>query len=265
MKAKFDHDFHIHSKLSLCSGREEQTKENILKYAIDNNLNTICITDHFWDEEVEGAWHDFYTVQNFPHISQIKPLPQAEGIRFLFGCETEMDRFSTVAVSSGKYDEFDFIVIPTTHFHMRGLTVHEEDLSTTEKKVNIWLKRINDVLSMDLPFHKVGFAHLTTALIEPERENLLKFIEAIPEDELKATFKRVAEKGAGIELNRDGMNFTEEDAHIMLKPYRIAKEEGCKFYFGSDAHNPEGLAASPPLFERAIEYLGLEDTDMIKL
>lgn len=265
MKAKFDHDFHIHSKLSLCSGREEQTKENILKYAIDNNLNTICITDHFWDEEVEGAWHDFYTVQNFPHISQIKPLPQAEGIRFLFGCETEMDRFSTVAVSSGKYDEFDFIVIPTTHFHMRGLTVHEEDLSTTEKKVNIWLKRINDVLSMDLPFHKVGFAHLTTALIEPERENLLKFIEAIPEDELKATFKRVAEKGAGIELNRDGMNFTEEDAHIMLKPYIIAKEEGCKFYFGSDAHNPEGLKASPPLFERAIEYLGLEDTDMIKL
>ena len=265
MKAKFDHDFHIHSKLSLCSGREEQTKENILKYAIDNNLNTICITDHFWDEEVPGAWHDFYTVQNFPHISQIKPLPQAEGIRFLFGCETEMDRFSTVAVSSGKYDEFDFIVIPTTHFHMRGLTVHEEDLSTTEKKVNIWLKRINDVLSMDLPFHKVGFAHLTTALIEPERENLLKFIEAIPEEELRATFKRVSEKGAGIELNRDGMNFTEEDAHIMLKPYIIAKEEGCKFYFGSDAHNPEGLAASPPLFERAIEYLGLEDTDMIKI
>ena len=30
MKAKFDHDFHIHSKLSLCSGREEQTKENKL-------------------------------------------------------------------------------------------------------------------------------------------------------------------------------------------------------------------------------------------
>lgn len=265
MKAKFDHDFHIHSKLSLCSGREEQTKENILKYAIDNNLNTICITDHFWDEAVPGAWHDFYTVQNFPHISQIKPLPQAEGIRFLFGCETEMDKFSTVAVSKGKYDEFDFIVIPTTHFHMRGLTVHEEDLATTEKKVKIWLKRINDVLDLDLPFHKVGFAHLTTALIEPERENLLKFIEAIPEDELRATFKRVAEKGAGIELNRDGMNFTEDDAHIMLKPYRIAKEMGCKFFFGSDAHNPEGLKASPPLFERAIEYLGLEDTDMIKL
>jgi uncharacterized protein (UPF0210 family) len=90
-------------------------------------------------------------------------------------------------------------------------------------------------------------------------------IEAIPEDEMRATFKRVAEKGAGIELNRDGMNFTEDDAHIMLKPYRIAKEMGCKFFFGSDAHNPEGLVASPPLFERAIEYLDLEDTDMIKL
>ncbi|MBQ2940928.1 MAG: PHP domain-containing protein [Clostridia bacterium] len=265
MKAKFNHDLHIHSKLSLCSGREEQTKENILKYAIDNGLDTICITDHFWDEAVSGAWHDFYTVQNFPHISKIKPLPQAEGVRFLFGCETEMDKFSTVAVSKEKYDEFDFIVIPTTHFHMRSLTVAEEDLLTTEKKVNIWLKRINDVLKMDLPFHKVGFAHLTTALIEPERSNLLKFIEAIPEDEMRETFRRVAEKGAGIELNRDGMNFTEDDADIMLKPYRIAKEEGCKFYFGSDAHNPEGLAASKELFERAIEYLNLEDTDMVNI
>ncbi len=265
MKAKFDHDLHIHSKISLCSGREEQTKENILKYAIDNKLNTICITDHFWDEAVEGAWHDFYTVQNFPHISQIKPLPQDEGIRFLFGCETEMDKHSTVALSKEKYDEFDFIVIPTTHFHMRSLTVFEEDLATTEKKVNIWLKRIYDVLSMDLPFHKVGFAHLTTALIEPERENLLKFIEAIPEEEMRKVFALVAEKGAGIELNRDGMNFTEEDADIMLKPYRTAKEMGCKFYFGSDAHTPEGLAASKALFDRAIDYLGLEDTDMVKI
>ena len=56
-----DHDFHIHSYLSPCSGAEgvTQTAENILKYAEENGFNTICVTDHYWDETVPsrgGMW-----------------------------------------------------------------------------------------------------------------------------------------------------------------------------------------------------------------
>ena len=52
MRFKFDSDLHIHSKISLCSGDERQTGERILQYAKDNGLKTVCITDHFWDENV---------------------------------------------------------------------------------------------------------------------------------------------------------------------------------------------------------------------
>ena len=32
MRFKIDHDLHIHTKLSFCSGKPEQTTENIYKY-----------------------------------------------------------------------------------------------------------------------------------------------------------------------------------------------------------------------------------------
>lgn len=90
MKYIFDNDLHIHSKLSLCSNDPEQTPERILQYAKENNLKNICIADHFWDETVPGA-SGWYEPQNYAHISQSKPLPQADGINFMFGCETELD------------------------------------------------------------------------------------------------------------------------------------------------------------------------------
>ena len=98
MKYTFDHDYHIHSKLSSCSRHPEQTTERILAYARKNSFKTITLTDHYWDETVEGA-SSWYAPQNTEHIRQALPLPQAEGIRFLFGCETELNKDLTVGVS----------------------------------------------------------------------------------------------------------------------------------------------------------------------
>ena len=88
-KFVFDHDLHIHSYLSSCSKDPAQTAERILKYAKDNGLSTVCLTNHYWDSLVRGA-HPWYVPQNFEHISEAKPLPQSDGIRFLFGCETDL-------------------------------------------------------------------------------------------------------------------------------------------------------------------------------
>ena len=82
MKYIFDHDFHIHSQISSCSRDPEQSNERILKYAEDEGLHTIVLTDHFWDEKVEGA-SKWYSKQNFEHISQAKPLPQSDKVKFL--------------------------------------------------------------------------------------------------------------------------------------------------------------------------------------
>ncbi|MBR6552918.1 MAG: hypothetical protein IKT89_08795, partial [Clostridia bacterium] len=101
------------------------------------------------------------------------------------------------------------------------------------------MKRFEAVLGMDLPFHKIGIAHLTCGLIAPNREEYLEVIELIDTDEMKRVFKKAAKLGVGIELNSADMKFNEKEADIILRPYRIAKECGCKFYLGSDAHHPD--------------------------
>lgn len=260
MKYIFDNDLHIHSKLSLCSNDPEQSCERILQYAKDNNLKTICITDHFWDEDVPGA-SDWYAKQNYKHISVAKPLPQADGIRFLFGCETELDKHLTLGLSKDKYDLFDFIVIPTTHFHMKGYTLTDDETASAESRAKAWVKRFATVLDMDLPFHKVGIAHLTCSLIAPTREEYLEVLRLIPENEMKALFRRAAKLGVGIELNADDMRFSKCEADVILRIYKIAKDCGCKFYCGSDAHHPKSLESAKEIFDRAITLLELTEDD----
>ncbi len=49
-----DHDYHIHSTVSLCCHDDSQTPEAILSYAKLNGFSSICLTNHFWDEAVES-------------------------------------------------------------------------------------------------------------------------------------------------------------------------------------------------------------------
>ncbi len=260
MKYIVDNDLHIHSHISLCSSDPEQTNDRILRYAKENGLNTICLTDHFWDETVDGA-SDWYSKQGYGHIKAAKPLPQSEGIRFLFGCETELNSSLTLGISEEKYDTFDFIIIPTTHFHMKGYTLSEEEASSAENRAKAWVNRFAAVLNMDLPFSKIGIAHLTCGLIAPTREEFLEVLRLIPEDEMRKLFIRAAKLGVGIELNSSDMSFADNEADIVLRIYKIAKECGCKFYLGSDAHHPKSLDKAKAIFERAVAMLKLTEDD----
>ena len=257
MKFKTDHDLHIHSFLSLCADNDtEQNKYNILKYAEENGFNTICITDHYWDSAVPGA-SEWYAPQNFEHISKIQPLPQSEGIRFLFGCETELDKNCTLAIPKERFDDFDFVIIPTTHMHMNGLTVNGDE--NAEERAKLWAERFDTVLDMDLPFEKIGIAHLSCPLIYSG--HYLDVLKVIPDSEYRRLFKKAAEVGVGIELNFNSLKMSDDEFEENLRMYRAAKSEGCKFYFGSDSHHPSDFENAKKNFEKIAEALELEETD----
>lgn len=260
MKYIVDNDLHIHSHLSACSRDMAQTNERILEYAKNCGLTTICLTNHFWDSAIPGA-SEWYASQNFEHILKAKPLPACDGIRFLFGCEADMDKNMQVGLSDDLFDEFDFIIIPTTHLHMKGFTSYDEDISNAKARAMTWIKRFDALLNRDLPFEKIGIAHLACKLIAPTHEEYLETLSLIPVEEMRRIFKRAAELGVGIELNSRDMAFSDGEENIVLRPFCIAKDCGCKFYFGSDAHHPENLEDSIPVFERAVSLLGLTEED----
>ena len=262
MRYILDHDLHIHSQISLCSNDPGQTSEFLVEYAKKNGLKHIVLTNHYWDENVAGA-SDWYQMQNYAHISKALPLPNDDEVTMHFGCETEMDQFFTVGISPAVFDKFDFIIIPTTHLHMVGYTISEEDVELDRLR-EVYLRRLDALLNMDLPFHKVGIPHLTSRLIgQFVWEKHLALIDGISDDTFRHYFTRIAEKGAGVEINVVSYDQYQEEGGFdsFLRVFRLAKECGCKFYFASDAHHPYQCDRMKERCEAVIDALDLKESD----
>ena len=265
MKFKIDQDYHIHTYLSSCSNDPEQNLKNIINAEKENGIKDICITDHFWDENVEGA-SGWYQPQNFTHISKIKPIPEIDGIKVRFGCETDMDKFFTVGVSKEKFDEFEFIIVPTTHLHMVNFTLTAEDAKSNKRRAELWVERFEKLMELDLPFHKIGLAHPACSLMAPRtREDYLEVLSLISDEDMERLFSKAAKLKMGIEINSYDMKFHEKDTDAVLRMFKIAKNSGCKFYLGSDAHHMDSFCEAIPYYERVIDILNLTEDDKFKL
>ena len=261
MKFCYDHDLHIHSTLSVCGNDPEQTPERILAYAKENRLHTVCLTDHFWDEALPIN-SGFYRAQSLAHIKSALPLPTSRDVRFLFGCETEMDAHGVIGIAPEHYGLFDFIIVPTTHMHMGELVVAEADYRTAGARAEVWIRRIDTLLSSDLPLSRVGLAHLTTSLLlRGDRDGWLAILDALDEGEMRRVFKRAAALGVGIELNMDLYQLTDKTAPTVLRPYRIAHECGCKFYIGLDVHKAHEWPEAPQMAANMLDRLELSEDD----
>lgn len=255
MKFIADHDFHIHSTVSRCCKDPLQTPERILEYAKENGFRKICLTNHFWDEKVksEAEWIDEH---GYKYLTSVLPLPKEDGIDFLFGAELDMDYNGILGISPETLEALDFVTVATTHMHLAGNTVREK-ISSPEEAAGIWLQKIRTLLSMELPFHKMGIAHMTTGHIL--KEKTADVIRLLKDEELYEIFSDCAEKGIGIELNMKTMFSSDEEKDILLRPYYVAKDCGCRFYLGSDSHKADALTQAKEKFERTITLLDLKE------
>ena len=262
MKFSIDHDLHIHTHLSICSKDEKQNSSAILEYAKRNGLNTVCVTDHYWDSAIpcNTAVNWWYEAQNFEHISSDLPLPNDDNVRFLFGCEADIDSDNRIGLPMSRYNDFDFIVVATTHFHhMAG----GEWMDGSNRAIaNRWIKRMYAVFESGLPFHKVGIAHPACGLMNKKSySDYIETLNLISDVQFEDVFKTAASLGAGIEINAEDFNIPDEYTEEVLRMFRIAKECRCKFYLGSDAHHNSQFDKAIPRFESAIDLLRLSEND----
>jgi hypothetical protein len=164
-----------------------------------------------------------------------------------------------------RYDDFDFVIIPTTHLHITGLTLEQSEAESTDSKLikaKRWVSRLEGLLTQDLPFHKIGIAHLACGLMSKgDFEGLLVLINAIPTEDMERLFALAKEKGCGIELNQTDIARMAKAPDEISRIFRVAKSMGCKFYLGSDAHHPKSFLESRELFEYAVDLLDLSESD----
>lgn len=242
MKFSVQHDFHCHSYLSSCCANPAMSVGAIYERARREELTAQCITDHLWDSAVPGA-SDWYKPQDIAHIEQNKTelakLPKG-GPRMYFGCETEYCGDGKLGLAPEHFDHFDFIIIPPNHFHMKNFT-RMETIDTEEKIAELFTQRLEEISQLTLPWHKIGIAHLNCRLTFKEGD-AAKVFAIMDEQRLKAVFNTFASRGAGIEINTSGFApGWEKQQKEQLRLLLIARDAGCRFYIGSDAHAPQAL------------------------
>lgn len=263
----FDHDFHVHTIYSNDTSKKA-TVENYIPAAKAMGLKKVGIAEHFWDDTIEGAF-PFYVPLTFQHVSQVRrELVEfsGQGVELFFGCEVEYDPVHHAPALSPKVaEQFDFVIVPNSHSHE---TMPKEYYADKAKHKDFILEAFNNIISCDVSRYVCGIAHpFSLCRCEYPCDDLIGLIS---DDEFKDLFARTANKGIALEFNigsfmgglhRLGLEIDRAGDCQLMRMFRIAKAEGCKFFFGTDAHGVghlEGLDCMDPL----ADCLGLTDDDI---
>lgn len=232
------HDIHIHTQLSSCA-KPDATFTAYCQGAKDRNLSVLGFTDHLWDHAVAG-WNNWYAPQDLEHVMSLKEeikLNSPDDIKIYFGCETEYVGNGTVGLHQDNSELFDFVLVPPHHFHIP--MVRDPQITALDKLTELFIRRFMEVCEIDFAF---GIAHPFVPLGLQGRE--AEVLQALPEKLLRECFTAACESGKSIELNTACIKSMRDKG--VLELYKniliIARECGCKFHIGSDAHTMSDFA-----------------------
>ena len=173
---KIEHDFHIHTTLSLCAN-ETATVENYLATAKKLGLKKLGFSDHFWDSAIGGAF-EWYQKQDYEHVVQLKSELErvtGEDVKIYFGCETEYDPIHHgVALTEEAAEKFDFILVPNSHTHMM---MPKDFYQPHQKHVDFMVQAYHEILDSNVSRYITAVAHPFEAVNCPyDRTRLIDMI-----------------------------------------------------------------------------------------
>ncbi|MDL2318450.1 PHP domain-containing protein [Eubacteriales bacterium OttesenSCG-928-A19] len=233
------HDFHIHTTLSLCAKDESATVANYVRNARRQGLKRLGFANHMWDSAIPGAT-EWYQAQDYAHVAQIKEELKREAeqsdIQLFFGCEAEYDYIHRgIALTEEVAARFDFILVPNSHTHM---VMPKEYYLSKARHARFMLDAFMDIVSSPLAQYVTTIAHPFSAVCCPyDNRTLYTLISAAQYQE---AFSAAQEADIALEINTNCFStYTLQEIadHPALEMLSLAKQRGCKFIFGSDAHS----------------------------
>lgn len=249
------HDIHCHTHLSSCAAKSSTLK--VMLSALKNaGVSVAGIANHLWDSNVPGA-SSWYAPQNVEHVLSIKEeyaalsAREREGIRFYFGCETEYVGQGRISLKREAVPLFDYVLVSAHHFHMKNF-VRPLELEDTKGICRLMRARFLECCNIDFVF---GIVHPFVVMGYPGWID--EILQGFSDDEIRSIYSYAADKDKSIEINicalyQDTRMTADGFPEEYLRMYTIARECGCRFHLGSDAHDPERLA--PERFLRASAF-----------
>lgn len=277
---KINHDFHLHTELSICSGGPGKggTLKGYLETAKREGLKYLGFSDHFWDAGVgfDGLYENseqkngvpyFYKTQNFEHISKLKEEIDATDtgdVTVFFGAEGEYDPIHrNIAITEEVAEKLDFLTVPNSHTHMM---MDKELAKDNYAHRDFMMRALHDILDCPMSRYLYSTSH-------PFEANAEAVIRVTSDDDLKRVWSKCAEKNVAFEINigtflmishsdKDGNRSVPEQYHRMIS---IAKDCGCKFVFGSDAHSTVRHDNYAKNCDTASDMFGITENDIAPL
>jgi histidinol phosphatase-like PHP family hydrolase len=131
-----------------------------------------------------------------------------------------------------------------------------------QKHVDYMIQAYLDIINSKVNKYITAVAHPFEAVCCPYDNEIL--INMISDDTFKRLFDETAEKGIAFEINVASMhkkNHFEIENSAVLRMFRLAKECGCQFIFGSDAHS-NSAHESYSNAQFVADLLGLTENDI---
>ena len=236
---KITHDFHVHTHLSLCAN-QKVCAEDYVENAKVLGLTKLGFSDHFWDSAISGAF-PAYEIQNYNHIAPLKDhLTQIaqDQVKLFFGGEAEYDPANrSVAVTEAVAEQMDYIIVSNSHTH---ITMPREFYLPYQQHVDFMIRAFEDIVTCPVSKYITAVAHPFQAVACPYPNQIL--IDMIPDSVFLRLFEKAATADIAFEINVASMiqkTSDEIESMSQIRMFRLAKQSGCKFIFGSDAHSKD--------------------------
>ena len=260
---RIDHDLHVHTYLSdCCTDKARHTPRSILSLAEKMGVRTVGFTDHVWvNPDIPPS--DWYRPQNETQISRLRQDlgSISSSVRVLVGCESEIIAPGRFGISRAFAETLDFVLLPGGHFHMREFV--EQPKSDAPRDIGRHLLKF---------FISAASSGLATAIAHPLKpigfvDRFDQAIGALSDMELLDAFGVAVEHKVAVEITTGFLPSQHMEPFSTETPIRflsLAREAGCKFTFGTDAHDPKRQRRLPELMH-FVRTVGITEEDLSPL
>jgi len=256
------HDLHMHTYLSACcSDRANHRPAPILALAREMGLSTLGFADHLWmHPDLEPS--SWYRPQDASQVSRLRAdlASISTPLRVLVGCEAETIAPGKFSITPDFAESLDFVLLAASHFHMDSLVAQPRSYAPQHlgpHALDFFLAAVRSGLATSIPhpFFPVG-----------HHDAFDVAVAFLSDAQLFDAFSLAAERSVAVEITlaflpRPDRVFSIETPLRLLS---IARDAGCFFTLGSDAHAPDAQRRFPELMT-FVETLALTDDDLLPL
>ncbi|MBQ7378314.1 MAG: hypothetical protein IJW70_01390 [Clostridia bacterium] len=262
----FFSDLHVHTHRSLCAPRTTEP-ETYLPHCESEGIRVIGFSDHVYPTEMIHRY-GYPAEDRMSRLLSLKPvLEQTQketNVKLLFGCEIDyFDCEGGPYISPEESLNFDYVLIAASHILNYPHMYTAYDLQNPDVLRRLTIERFVAACKLDYPV-PTGICHPLYPICSPHQAEIIDGMSDACLDEL---FCMAKEKNISIEVHaclyrKDTPMGVHGLSDHYLRILSAAKKAGCKFHFGSDAHDARAFVGSHEKLFRAAEIVGITEDDL---